>query len=117
MNMENAHLKTNEEFIIPGNSLSTISVDNYSLTCGVKYNTNTIPVSKDTLKKAGAVFINEVSNIKTEIPEPSVSKNLPYTKDELEALNMTALRAIGNKFGVTDNKKSDLIEKILAKEA
>ncbi len=41
-----------------------------------------------------------------------------YTKEYLEDLGMKELRDIGDKFDVKDNKKSDLVEKILeAQEA
>ena len=36
-----------------------------------------------------------------------------YNEDELFGLNMKKLKKIGKKFGVKDNKKADLVNKIL----
>lgn len=54
------------------------------------------------------------------VPKPTVIKEIvedepkkKFTKKELSSMKMNELREIGSSMDLTDNKKSDLIEKIL----
>jgi len=60
--------------------------------------------------------------IEPDTPASEPSKKEPeevsekYTKEDLEKLKMSELREIGNKFGASDTKKSELIEEIIEKQ-
>lgn len=85
-----------------------IKVADYRLVGGVTYDTNTIPLPKEMLVRAGAIFLGE------KIEDNSRDKiDSGYTKEYLEGLKMDVLRIIGKKLGVSDNIKSELIDKIL----
>jgi len=49
-------------------------------------------------------------------PEVTPEADVTYTKELLSAMKMYELRVIGEQFGVKDNDKSELIEKILEKQ-
>lgn len=56
----------------------------------------------------------EPTNISEIDPEPTPEPvSTRYTAEEMSEMKMAQIREIGDKYGVADTKKSDLIEKIL----